>query len=72
MKDRVFLDTNIFVYTQSAVEPQKRAVSLHIIDQYTCVVSTQVLIEMSNVLTKKLGMRVDGVKQILTAVNDSC
>jgi len=72
MKDRVFLDTNIFVYTQSAIEPRKRAICLRIIDQYDCFVSTQVLNEISNVMLKKLKMGTGDVKQIVAAVNDNC
>lgn len=72
MSDRVFLDTNLFVYTQSAIEPRKRTVSLHVMEQYDCIVSTQVLNEVSNVLIKKLKMRTDDVKQIIMAINDNC
>lgn len=43
MKDRVFLDTNIFVYTQSSVEVKKRNISLDVINNYDCSTSTQVL-----------------------------
>jgi predicted nucleic acid-binding protein len=72
MRDKVFLDTNILVYTQSAVEPQKRAISLSVLEQYDCTVSTQIFNEVSNVLIKKLKMRTDDVKQIIEAVNGSC
>ena len=34
MKDKVFLDTNIFVYTQSSVEIEKRGVSVDIIENF--------------------------------------
>ena len=52
MKDRVFIDTNIFVYTQSSVETAKRDISLNIIENYACYASTQILNEVSNVMTK--------------------
>jgi len=72
MKDKVFLDTNVFIYTQSAIEPRKREISLDIVDEYDCFTSTQVLNEVSNVLTKKLKMKINEVKQIITAINDNC
>ncbi|MCL2078377.1 MAG: PIN domain-containing protein [Oscillospiraceae bacterium] len=72
MKDKVFLDTNVFVYTQSSVEPKKRTISLNAIEQYDCVVSTQIFSEICNVMIKKLQMHIDEVKQIIAAVNDKC
>ncbi|MCL1806569.1 MAG: PIN domain-containing protein [Oscillospiraceae bacterium] len=72
MKDRVFLDTNIFVYTQSSKEPRKRFVSLDIMKRYDCCVSTQVFNEICNVMTKKLKMRIEEVTQIIEAVYRSC
>lgn len=72
MKDKVFLDTNIFVYTQSSVEERKRSISTDVIRNYDCYTSTQVFNEVSNVMLKKLKMRVDEVKQIIKAINDNC
>lgn len=72
MKDKVFLDTNVFVYTQSATEQRKREISLDVIYKYDCYVSTQVLSEVCNVLTKKLKMKVDDVKEIISSINDNC
>ena len=72
MKDRVFLDTNIFVYTQSSVEMKKREVSMGLIDNYECYTSTQVFNEVSNVMLKKLKMSTEEVKQIIAAIHDNC
>ena len=72
MKDKVFLDTNIFVYTQSSVEIKKRGVSTNIIENYDCHTSTQVLNEVSNVMFKKLKMQTSEVKQIITAIKINC
>ena len=47
MKDRVFIDTNIFVYTQSSVEIAKREISLNAIANHDCYASTQILNEVS-------------------------
>lgn len=57
---RVFLDTNIIVYAFDASSPDKRSRSLELIEQlgneHRLVLSTQVLQESYNVLTRKLDM----------------
>ena len=65
MKDKVFLDTNVFIYTQSSIEARKRSISLRILGQQECYVSTQILNEVSNVMTKKLKMRTDEVVDLI-------
>ena len=72
MRDKVFLDTNIFIYTQSFDEPRKRSISLNALDCYECCVSTQIFNEICNVMTKKLKMKTDEVKEIITAINAKC
>jgi predicted nucleic acid-binding protein len=72
MSGKIFIDTNIFIYTQSSVEIKKRNISTEIIENYDCRTSTQVLSEVSNVLTKKLNMPVREVKQIISAINANC
>jgi predicted nucleic acid-binding protein len=72
MSGKVFLDTNIFVYTQSKTEQEKRDIALNIIEKYDCYTSTQVFNEISNVLIKKLKMPVNEVKEIITAINNCC
>ena len=72
MSGKIFLDTNIFVYTQTSTETKKRNISTEIIERYDCHTSTQVLNEVSNVLTKKLNMSIREVKQIISAINANC
>ena len=72
MKDRVFIDTNVFVYTQSSVEPEKRSISTRILHDFDCYTSTQVLNEFCNVMTKKVKMTVAEVKQVIKAINNCC
>jgi predicted nucleic acid-binding protein len=55
MNDSVFLDTNILVYTYSNNEPDKRAIARTLIAENNSFVSTQVLQELSNTITRKLG-----------------
>jgi predicted nucleic acid-binding protein len=72
MHGKVFLDTNVFVYTQSKGEQDKRNTALNAIEKYDCYTSTQVFNEVSNVMIKKLKMPIAEVKQIITAINDRC
>jgi predicted nucleic acid-binding protein len=72
MKGKVFLDTNIFVYTQSVIEPQKKSLSLEVLEQYDCTVSTQVLNELCNVFTKKFNLPIKSIGEIIKAINLSC
>ena len=72
MRPRGFLDTNVFVYTQSKIEPAKRDIALMALDKYQCCTSTQVFSEISNVMIKKFKMPIVGVKQLLAAINGHC
>ena len=72
MKDKIFIDTNIFVYTQSSIDVNKRDISINIIKNCNCYTSTQVLNEVSNVMFKKLNMQASEIKQIITAINENC
>ena len=72
MRVKVFLDTNVFVYTQSKVESDKRDIAVNALEKYDCYTSTQVFNEVSNVMTKKLKMPIAEVKQIIAAINDRC
>lgn len=68
--DKVFVDTNVFVYALDADEQEKSAKARHILQAHTgsLVVSTQVLIELYRVCTAKLGM---SAKEAGGAVNDA-
>ena len=60
MAERVFVDTNVFVYAEDADEPAKRAVAQRVIQQLAAeeraVVSTQVLTEYVAAARRKLGL----------------
>jgi len=70
--DKVFLDTNIFIYMYTPSVPQKREVCLSIIDNYDCVTSTQALNEICNVLTKKIRTPIGDIRKVLADVNKIC
>lgn len=53
MNDKVFFDTNVLVYAYSNTEPDKQAIARNLIAESVSYVSTQVLKELTNTLTKK-------------------
>ena len=67
MNDRIFLDTNVFVYLYSEDEPKKQTVALKIIEDVNCVTSTQVLNEFCSVCLRKLAMP---IKTVLQAIGE--
>jgi len=72
MSGRTFLDTNIVVYLFSGDEPEKRAAALALIEQNNSVISTQVLSELANTLSRKFGLAFDVVAQAVAEVRDTC
>jgi predicted nucleic acid-binding protein len=72
MSGKTFLDTNIVVYLYSGDEPGKRSVALALIEQNNIVVSTQVLSELANTLSRKFGLSFDVVAQAVAEVRDAC
>jgi len=53
MSDNVFFDTNILVYAYSSTEPQKQAIAQKLISAGKSFISTQVLQELTNIVTRK-------------------
>jgi len=53
MNNKVFLDTNILVYAYSNTELDKQSIARKLIVECDSYVSTQVLQELTNTLTKK-------------------
>ena len=72
MSGKTFLDTNIAVYLYSGDEPEKRGVALSFIEQNNSVVSTQVLSELANTLSRKFSLTFDVVAQAVGEVRDAC
>jgi predicted nucleic acid-binding protein len=70
MKDRIFLDTNVLVYTQNNLESIKqstcRKVLYDLIINNKLVISTQVIQEYYNVATKKMNLDKLFVKRTIT------
>jgi predicted nucleic acid-binding protein len=54
MSDKAFIDTNVFIYLYSEDDAKKQNISQMAVDNYDCVISTQVLNEFSSVCIRKL------------------
>jgi predicted nucleic acid-binding protein len=72
MSDRAFIDTNVFVYLNSENDPEKQQAAKNAINNYDCVVSTQVANELSNVLLRKYKKSVTEIKATIEAVETVC
>lgn len=72
MSGKIFLDTNILVYLYSGDEPDKRAAAPTLITQNNPVVSTQVLSELANTLSRKFVLSYGLVAQAVAEVSDAC
>ncbi|SFS98800.1 PIN domain-containing protein [Sphingobacterium wenxiniae] len=54
MSDKVFIDTNVIIYSYSSSEVEKRQIAHALIREQDSYISTQVLTELCNIITKKL------------------
>jgi len=70
--DKAFIDTNVFIYIQRTDEPNKTKISEKTIDFFDCIVSTQVLNETCNILTRKYPTPKEKVKRVLRSIEESC
>ncbi|MDR3299989.1 MAG: PIN domain-containing protein, partial [Candidatus Accumulibacter sp.] len=72
MGDKAFIDTNVFVYLSSEDDPDKRQAAMDALEAYDCVVSTQVVNELCNVLLKKYGKSASEIKATIEAMEAVC
>ena len=72
MSGKIFLDTNVVVYLYSGDEPEKQSAARALIEGESPVVSTQVLSELANTLSRKFGLSYDVVAQAVSEVRDAC
>ena len=69
---KTFLDTNVVVYLYSSDEPDKKAAALAVIEKERPVVSTQVLSELANTLSRKFALPLNVVTRAVEEVRDAC
>jgi predicted nucleic acid-binding protein len=67
MNDNIFLDTNILVYSYSNNEPNKQTIARKLMEQNYSFISTQVLQELVNIATRKLGF---SYNDAINAINE--
>jgi len=70
--DKVFLDSNLLVYLYSHTEQKKADIVMDILNEYNCVVSTQVLNEFSNVCIRKLNIAPFDIKRAINEIISAC
>jgi predicted nucleic acid-binding protein len=51
--DKAFIDTNVFIYYQRSDDIAKHNISENVINTFDCVISSQVVNEICNLLTHK-------------------
>jgi len=69
MSDKVFLDTNILVYSYSISEKDKQLTARRLITETDSHISTQVLTELTNTLTRKFKLPFE---EALKAIKECC
>jgi len=72
MSDKVFLDTNIFIYLYSEDEQDKRTVVSYTVNNNSCITSTQALNEACNVWYRKCNWDKTQVKTCLDGIEAVC
>jgi predicted nucleic acid-binding protein len=64
--EKAFIDTCVCVYLYSDDEPDKKSISENAVNNYDCIISTQVLNEFSAVCMRKKRASLDEIKLALT------
>jgi predicted nucleic acid-binding protein len=68
MSDNVFLDSNVLVYSYSNSELDKQLIARKLIAESNSFISTQVLQELCNIVTRKFKF---SYEQAITVINES-
>jgi predicted nucleic acid-binding protein len=63
--DKAFIDTNVFIYYQRSDDINKHKISKDAINAFDCVISTQVLNEICNLLTHKYPTPLSEIKKYI-------
>ncbi|MBD0280070.1 MAG: hypothetical protein ICV81_19215 [Flavisolibacter sp.] len=69
MNDKGFLDTDILIYAYSKTELDKQTIARKLITAKNSYISTQVLQELTNTVTRKFGFR---YTDAIVAKEESC
>jgi len=69
MNERIFLDSNILIYSYSSTELKKQVAARALVSDNESFISTQVLQELCNILLKKFGY---GHRETREAIAENC
>ena len=67
-----FVDTNVLVYAFSSQDPRKRELSRTLLETDRACISTQVLSELANVLTKRFAVRAEEARRRILEIAEGC
>ncbi len=71
MRDNIFFDTNIILYSYSVDEPQKREIANKLIfSQNEILISTQIINETVNILYKKFKIDTKNIIKVIEELED--
>jgi len=62
MQDKAFVDTNVLIYSYSETEPDKKDMSLSILERKNIVINTQVINEFIWVMHRKYAVNIEQLK----------
>ena len=73
MSDKVFLDTNLVIYSYSEDETQKFEIANRLLEKYEnhIIISTQVINELTNTLLRKFHLNAYEVKAVISELNSN-
>ena len=72
MKDRVFFDSNIIIYSYSCTESDKSAIANELIFSLDeVIVSTQVINEVTNILYKKFKLDTSSIRNAVLEIDNN-
>ena len=71
MQGSCFIDTNVLIYCYSATEPAKKQKAVEVSNTENAIISTQVLKEFSNTLSKKFRLDWADIEQSLNELTNN-
>ncbi len=72
MKDRVFFDSNIIIYSYSSTESDKSAIANELIFSLDeIIISTQVINEVTNILYKKFKLDTSSIRNAVLEIDNN-
>ena len=64
MRDKAFVDTNVFIYAYSKTEPEKKNIALEILKNQDVIINTQVINEFIWVMNRKFSVPMEKLRDL--------